>query len=332
MLETPSKAMAELERGAGAPPTFAVCAARFIELRRPVWTTPRQAVQWEQTLTRHAYPHIGHKGVDQITQADIMAVLEPIWASSHDTGLRVRQRIHAILEWATAQGYRNGSNPADSQLVFRSLPRQVQVKPHRALSYTEVPAALRRVTWSNAYPPARLSFRLMVLTAAWPSDVRFIEWPEIDWDQRIWMVPAARVRSRWVHVQRPHRIPLSRQAMRLLEDAWDLSGPEGLVFPTRPMGDSMSNAALLRLLWRLDIPATPSGFRNSFHDWCAETDVPRRLVKTTISRTTGRHSPDAAFLRTHTFQRMRKLMQQWADFCTPDGLVEQEATEEQDTG
>ena len=317
MLETPSKAMAE-PACAGAPPTFAACATRFIEQRRVAWTSPRQAALWEGTLTRHAYPHIGDMAVDQITTEDVLAVLTPLWASILDTGLKVRQRIHAILEWAAAQGYRNGSNPADSQLVFRSLPRPVHVKPHLALPYTEIPSALRRVAWSSAYPPARLSFRLMVLTAAWPGDVRAVEWPEIDWDRRIWTVPAARARSRWARVQRPHRIPLSQQAMRLLEDAWDLSGPEGLVFPTGSMGDSMSDATLLRVLQRLNIPATPSGFRGSFRDWCAANSVPRRLVQVSLSRTTGMHSPEAAFLRTDTFQRIRELMQRWADHCLPD--------------
>ena len=328
MLETPPKAMAEPGR-AGAPPTFAACAAWYIDLHRHTWSSPKQATRWEQTLTRHAYPHIGGKGVDQVTEEDIAAVLRPVWAISHDLGLRVRQRIRAVLEWAAGQGYRDGSNPADGQTVLRSLPQAKQVKPHRALSHTEIPAALRRVKWSSAYTPTRLSFRFMVLTAAWPGDVRFIEWPEIDWDQRIWTVPTTLVRSHWGHKRRPHRIPLSRQAMRLLEDAWDLSGPEGgLVFPTGPTGGSMSNAALLRLLQRLDIPAVPSGFRSSFRDWCAVTGVSRRLLKTTISRTTGRHSPDASFLQTDTFRRMRALMQAWADFIMPDGLLGQEATEE----
>ena len=98
--------------------------------------------------------------------------------------------------------------------------------------------------------------------------------------------------------------------MQLLGDAWDLSGPEGLVFPVEWSGDAMSNATLSRLLRRLDIPATPSGFRSSFRDWCAETGVSPVLVKATLSRTSG---------RTDMLRQMRTLLQDWADYCLPDG-------------
>ena len=315
MLETPPNPMAEPGRG-GAPPTFAACATWYIELRRPLWTSPKQAVRWEQTLTRHAYPHIGHKSVDQVTQADVLAVLEPLWVSRHDTGLRVRQQIHTILEWADGQGYRHGSNPANNRLIFQSLSPVSQAVPRRALSHTEVPAALRRVAQSTAYPPTRLSFRFMVLTAAWPGDVRLIEWDEIDWERRVWTVPANTVR-------RPHHIPLSNQALHLLEGAWHRSRPGGLVFPAGRGGGAVSNAAVLRLLRRLDIPAAPSGFRASFRDWCVENGVPPMLAKAVLSRTAGRNSGKATFLRTNIFERMRELMQQWGDYIMPEGWAGQ---------
>ena len=319
MLEAPPKALAEPGR-AGAPPTFAACATWYIDLHRHIWAGPKRVVKWERTLARHAYPHIGDQGVDQITTEDVLALLEPIWASIHDTALRVRQQIQTVLEWATVQGYRDGDNPADGLTIFQSLPRQRQNRPHRSVPCAEVSTALRRVTWSTAHPSVRISFRLLVLTTAWPADVRFAEWSEIDWEQRIWTVPASRSRVRSVRVQRPHRIPLSDRAMHLLDGAWELSRPEGgLIFPTERDGRPLSDAALLRLLQRLDIPAVPSGFRNSFQEWCAQSGAPPVLVKATLSRTTGKHSADAAFLETGTFQRMRTLLQDWTDYCMPDG-------------
>ena len=72
----------------------------------------------------------------------------------------------------------------------------------------------------------------------------------------------------------------------------------------------MSNATLSRLLRRLEIPTAPSGFRRSFRDWCAETGVSPVLVKATISRTSG---------RTDMLRQMRTLLQDWADYCLPDG-------------
>ena len=299
MLEAPPIAMAQPGRG-GAPPTFAACAAWYIDLHRHVWTGPKQVAKWEQALTRHAYPHIGNMGVDEITTDDVLATLTPLWATKHDTGLRLRQQVCAILEWATAQGYRNGSNPADGPTIFQSLPRREQTKPHRSLHHSEVPAALQQVKWSNSFPSARFSFRLMVLTATRPGDVRFAEWPEIDWEQRVWTVPAARA-------SQTRRIPLSSQVVQILDDACYLSGLEGsLIFPAERSRETISDATLLRLLWRLGIPASPGGFRHSFRDWCDDNGVPPELAEAGLSPVAGR----ADMLR-----QMRTLLQDWADYC-----------------
>jgi len=102
MLETPLKAMTE-PKHADAPPTFAACAARYIELRRPTWASPRQAVQWESSLARHIHPQIGDKSVDQVTRADIMAILRPMWTARPALSRKLRQRTEAVLEWATIQ-------------------------------------------------------------------------------------------------------------------------------------------------------------------------------------------------------------------------------------
>ena len=321
MLGTPLKPMAEPGR-AGAPPTFAACSTWFIELRRSHWTSPKQAVRWERTLSRHAYPHIGQKGVDQITQADIVAVLEPIWASYQETALVLWHRIRAVLDWAASQEYRGQNNPADHRLILPSLPERTRSKPHQALSYTEIPAALRRVERSNAYHLTQWALTFMVLTVARPRDVRFAKWREIDWEQGIWTVPAARVRVRWARVQQPHYVPLSDEATWILEDAWDLSGLEGgLIFPSEQSECLMSDATLLRLLQRLGIASVPSGFRNSFRDWCAENEVPRELVEASLSLTKGGHSSDAASPRSDVdaLEQRRGLMQAWADFCLPGG-------------
>lgn len=261
-------------------------------------------------------------GVDQITQADIVAVLEPIWASHYETALRVWHRTRTILDWAAAQGYRGQSNPADSQLVLPSLPERRQSKPHQALSYTEIPAALRRVERSGAYQLTQWALTFMVLTIARPGDVRFAQWREVDWEQGIWTVPATRVRKRWADTQQPHHVPLSDEATWILEDAWDLSGLEGdLIFPSGQSERVMSNATLLRLLQRLNVPSVPSGFRNSFRDWCAENDVPHELVKASLSLTKSSHSADAAPLRADALEQRRDLMQAWADHCLPGGWV-----------
>ena len=74
-------------------PTFQRAAEQVIELRRSTWSSDRHAKQWTESLTNHAYPLIGHKPVDEITTADTLAVLTPIWVEKAETATRVRQRM-----------------------------------------------------------------------------------------------------------------------------------------------------------------------------------------------------------------------------------------------
>ena len=83
-------------------PTFAAAAEIVIELRRPSWTNAKHAAQWTSTLTTYAHPVIGDKLVSDITSADILAVLSPIWMEKPETASRVRQRAETVLDWAVA--------------------------------------------------------------------------------------------------------------------------------------------------------------------------------------------------------------------------------------
>ena len=245
-------------------PTFWAAASRYIEANRPTWSNEKHANQWRNTLWSYAYPVIGSKPVDRVTSADVMDILEPVWLGKRETASRVRQRIEAVLDWCHARGYRPADNPAGRHLL-KVLPRVKQAKDHhRALPYAEVPRALHRIRLSTAKELTKLAFEFLTLTAARSGEVRGAGWSEIDWETATWTVPAERMKAR-----REHRVPLSRQAMGVLRDAWELSGPDGLVFPA-PKGGLMSDMTLLGVLRRLEIDAVPHGFRSSFRDWAAE--------------------------------------------------------------
>ena len=79
-------------------PTFAEAAARVIEIRRPAWSNPKHAAQWESTLATYVFPYIGETAVDEITAADVLAVLEPIWTSKPETASRVKQRVETVMD------------------------------------------------------------------------------------------------------------------------------------------------------------------------------------------------------------------------------------------
>ena len=79
-------------------PAFRQAAERVIELRRPTWSSDRHANQWTESLTNHAYPVIGHKSVEEVTSADTLAVLTPIWTDKAETATRVKQRMEVIFD------------------------------------------------------------------------------------------------------------------------------------------------------------------------------------------------------------------------------------------
>ena len=217
--------------------------------------------------------------------------------------------MEKIFDWSIVHGHREKANPA-TKAILVGLPKVRQVKEHhRALPYGEVRAALHRVGLSTAYPSTKLAFRFLVLTAARSGEVRGADWTEIDWDSRMWTVPATRMKA-----SREHRVPLSEQAMAVLRDAWTLRSGEGLIFPAKE-GGQMSDMVFTALLRRLKVNAVPHGFRSSFRDWCAETGVARDLAETALSHLLGVNAVESAYARSDLAEQRRGLMQTWADYC-----------------
>ena len=304
---------AEVERRRPAVPTFTQAAEQVIAVRRPTWSNPKHAAQWKSTLAAYAYPVIGSRPVDEISSAEVLAVLTPIWTAKPETASRVRQRMETVFDWAVAQGWR-ADNPA-GKAVTRVLPRLPRVKDHhRALHYAQVSVALKRVRESAASLSTRLSFEFLVLTAARSGEVRFAGWSEIAWETATWTIPAARMKAR-----REHRVPLSGRALEVLEEAKVLYGKGNvLVFPSPRQGQALSDMGHVALLRRLDIDAVPHGFRSSFRDWCIErTDAPWAVAEAALAHTVG-NSTEAAYARSDLFERRRVLMEAWAGYLAGD--------------
>ena len=299
---------AATRRGTPSVPTFAQAALQVIELRRPTWSNPKHAVQWTSTLKTYAFPVIGDITVDSITAADALAVLEPIWTAKPETASRVRQRMETVLDWAVSHGYRL-DNPAGRSLL-KVLPTAKKLKKHHtSLPYERVPEALRLVRDSRANERTKLAFEFLVLTAARSGEVRRAEWDEVDWSRHIWEIPAARMKAR-----RPHRVPLSARTVEVLQAAWELSGPEGLVFPAGADNRVASDMTFTALLRRLDIPAVPHGFRSSFRNWVEEcTETPWAVAEAALAHNIG-NATQAAYMTSDLFEQRRELMERWAEF------------------
>ena len=298
-----------------AIPTFAQAAGQVIEMRRPTWSNAKHASQWANTLRTYAHPVIGSKPVDEISTGDVLAILTPIWTAKPETASRVRQRLETVFDWTIAREWR-ADNPAGKG-ILRALPRISRLKGHHtALPYSEVPGALRLVRQSTADLVTRLSFELLVLTAARSGEVRLATWPEVDFQSAIWTVPAERMKAR-----REHRVPLSARCLEILSQAKELDNQDGgLVFPAGRSGKALSDMAYTALLRRLGIPAVPHGFRSSFKAWCMEARDPDATwfpSEAALAHNLG-NSTERAYARTDLLEVRRPLMDEWAEFLASD--------------
>ena len=290
-------------------PTFAEAADKVINIQRPTWrdngTSERQ---WRSSLRDYAMPKLDGMAVDQITSADVLGVLtrNDFWNSKRVTAKRVRQRIGAVMKWAVAQGHR-ADNPA-GDVLDSVLPKNgVHAKHHKALPYDRVSAALATVRARGDHRPTCLAFEFLVLTAARSGEVRGAVWSEIDFEARTWTIPGERMKA-----GREHRVPLSPQAVAILEQARKLSDGD-LVFPT-VYGRVIQAPVLSVLLRDNGIEAVPHGFRSSFRQWAAEqTDFPREVCEHALAHV-NRDQVEAAYQRSDLFEKRRALMDGWTDY------------------
>ena len=201
--------------------TFEHAARQFINAKSAEWHNGKHHQQWTNTLSDYAYPIIGSMRVADIDRAHVLRVLEPIWTTKTETATRVRQRIEAVLDWATVRGYRTGDNPArwrgylDKVLPAPGKIRQVQ--HHPALPVGELAEFIARLRQQEGIAPRALEFA--ILTAARSGEVRGATWDEIDLDAGIWTIPAARMKAK-----KEHRVPLSDAALELLNNLPRIDG------------------------------------------------------------------------------------------------------------
>jgi integrase len=295
--------------------TFRQVAESFIASHRAGWKNAKHAAQWPSTLKRFAYPIFGDTPIKDIDTEAVLKVLRPIWLTVPETATRTRQRIEAVLDSATAQGLRRGDNPARWKGHLSTLlPRREKirrVKHHPAMPHADVPEFWPELNKQTATSAKSIAF--LLLTAARTSEVRFACWREIDFDARIWTVPASRMKA-----ERDHVVPLSDSATDILRTIKPKDAkPDDLIFPGRRGRPQSENTLLKFLKEDLKHPTlTVHGFRSSFRDWVGEeTSFPDELAEMALAHVI-RSSTKAAYRRKTAIDRRRVLMTAWADFVT----------------
>lgn len=298
-------------RTVGAP-TVADAVEQVIAQREATWKDGgRTAEIWRSSLHRHARTVMAMR-VDQVTTADILAVVAPVWRDLPATGRKVRRRLSITMRWAIAAGFRSDDPAAEA--VLAALPNTTSDRTHiPAEHHSKTADALAAIDASRAHPSTKRALRLLALTATRSAEVRGMTWSELDLQARTWTLPPARTKS-----NREHIVPLSDPALRVIEQARadTIGGP--LVLPS-PTGRELSSAALSKLCGELGLIMRPHGLRSSFRDWCAETGVSREIAEACLAHTVG--GVEAAYRRSDLLAQRTAVMADWGHYIDQSSCV-----------
>ena len=308
-------------------PTFGELADETLESLLPGFANAKHKDQWSMTLREYAAP-LRDSPVDTITTDDVLNTLRPIWSTIPETADRTRQRIERVLDAAEAKGYRPAGlrNPASWKGNLKHLlpqRRKLTRGHHPAMPYEKVRDLVSDLRSREALSSWALQF--CILTATRSGEVLGADWNEIDSDNAIWSIPAARMKSKKLH-----RVPLSAPSLALLEKVKPYPG-KGLIFSIGSKGKALSNMAMTMLLRGLEQhyivvhgekrAATVHGFRSAFRDWAGScTEYPRELAEEALAHTVG-NAVERAYRRNDAMERRRRMMDDWGQFVSKSDLV-----------
>lgn len=314
-------------------PTFGKVADNLIDSLKPSFRSSVHQAQWETTLGKMPYDtdrvridkdaHETHvkalttmraKPVDEVDTTDVIAVLQPLWLAAPETASRLRGRIERVLDAARAQGHRTGENPARWRGHLAALLPPPEKRPrrhHAATPCDDVPAFVARLRTVGGTSARALEF--LILTAARTSEVLGATWAEFRLDEKLWVIPANRMKAK-----KEHRVPLCARAVQILAEMAVLgTGAEAPVFPGQKRGKPLSTMALEQTMRRLKSAHTVHGFRSTFRDWCGDhTEFPREIAEAALAHAVG-DATELAYRRGDALAKRRELMDAWCKWCEP---------------
>jgi integrase len=309
----PIDAKREKKRAAAGKPTFGQAADELLEARAGEWRNEKHREQWRVALTETTAT-LRARPVDEIDTEAVLGALKPLWGDKTETASRLRGRIEAVLDFAKAQGHRAGENPARWRgHLAHLLPKRGKLARghHAAMAYQDVPAFVDRLRQIDTIPARALEFA--ILTAGRSGEVYGATWAEIDLENRVWVIPAERMKA-----AREHRVPLCGRAVEIIEQMGMVKVGE-FVFPGRRTGKPLSHIAMAKVLKRMGVEdATVHGFRSAFRDWAGnETEFAREVAEAALAHVIG-DKAEQAYRRGDALDKRQALMATWERYLLPE--------------
>jgi integrase len=302
----------ERRRPAGVP-SFADASRSLIETLAPSWRGRDTRARWERCLLRYAKA-LARRPVDEITAADVLAVLRPMWATKPESAKKTRECIERVLDAQRAAGSIRGAweNPARWRgHLALALPKPKRGDNRPAMPFAEAPAFVQAIRNQDGMGARALEFA--ILTATREGVVIAAEWKEIDGD--LWVIPKEKMKG-----DKELRVPLTPAAIAVLDRVAGV-GREGWVFPGQRQrrhrgagAPHISDATMDSVLKRMRLPYVPHGFRSTFKDWSGEcTEHADEVSEEALAHVVGDETR-RAYRRGDALDRRRALMSDWAAF------------------
>ena len=285
--------------------TFEAAANEWLEHKSVNWS-PAQIKKVSGIVRRALLPSIGKRPIAEITPAEILHVLKRYEkAGKLETAHSAREYTSAIFRRSIVHGLAE-SDPT------QPLRGALQPKGHRNLAHltelAEIGALMRAIDGMDGSPVVVAATKLSPLLFVRPGELRKARWNEIDLENRVWNIPAERMKTGVAH-----RVPLTDEMLRILAPMRAMAST--YVFEGQKRHRPLSNMSMLMLLRRMGRGNfTVHGFRSTFRDWAAEAaGAPREVAEAALAHQFGT-DVERAYARSDLLERRRELMGQWSCF------------------
>jgi integrase len=318
---------AERRAEAVAATTFGEFADAFLQSIKAGFKGKKTLADWKRDLEVRC-KRLRAKELADITTSDVLAVLSPIWMRINRTARETRSRIERVLDAAEAKGFRSGKNPAMWKTLKPLLPKGKRSKRHhKAAPYKDVPSIVQALHSKHeaADTAVNLAAEYIILTAVRTSEARFMRVREVDFTERLWTIPAERMKAEDDPQGKGFEVPLCDRAIAILKAVIPKdAAPDAYVFAgqwskdhTKPLGMN----AVLHALKAVYPAMTTHGCRSSFRDWAGdETRFERDIAEMTLAHKVGDET-EQAYRRGNALKKRRHLIDAWGRYVTSPSNV-----------
>jgi integrase len=295
---------------------FSELAEEWWNHQKGTWTKLHAERVWKR-IKAEVLPYIGHMAIAEVRPQDLISIIRRVEnRGALDTASRVLQDIGRICRYAVQNG-RTDTNPSSE---LKGILKGRNPSHRDSLPRDELPSFLQALDSYDRHGRllTKLAIRLLLLTFVRPGELRGARWDEFDLDQKLWRIPSQRMK-----MKADHMVPLSDQAVEVIERLREISGQYELLFPSErnraePMSDNTMRRAIFKLGYDGNTPgkskAVPHGFRATASSILNERGYNPDAIERQLSHQ-ERNGVRAAYTHHARYLEERIVMMQWwADF------------------